>query len=172
MAFLLRYWRYAVMGILALALAFTWHSRNSWKDEAGQWHSAYDAQKSAYIAVQAAARAKAEAQKVKDESRYQALAERADNAEQEISEIRAAAERYARANSVHARAKASHGAAGGAGSSGAGGAAASGNGPGDDASVVVERADFDVLVENTIKLKQVHDWGNDLLAEGLAVKGE
>lgn len=166
-----RYWKYAAIGVLAILLAFAWHRGNSWKETAGVWHTAFDTQKSAYEAAQSAARAQAEAQVVKDHSRYETLAERADNAEKEISGLRAAADRYARANRVR-RPQASGGAAGGTSGTGAGDSAQGGDGAGAPTDVVVSRPDFDQLVGNTIRLKQVHDWGDTLVAEGLAVKAE
>lgn len=42
------------------------------------------------------------------------------------------------------------------------------NGPGPDA-VVLERKDFDVFVENTARLKAVHEWGEGQIRDGLAV---
>ena len=41
------------------------------------------------------------------------------------------------------------------------------NSPGQDA-IVVSRDDFDILTENTIRLKAAHDWGFALVKEGLA----
>ena len=41
------------------------------------------------------------------------------------------------------------------------------NSPGQDA-IVVSRDDFDILTENTIRLKAAHDWGLALVKEGLA----
>lgn len=47
----------------------------------------------------------------------------------------------------------------------------SGNRPGADA-VMVSRADFDVLTANTARLLDVKAWGDELIAEGLAVPVE
>lgn len=177
-SFVGKHWRYFAMGVLLLALAFAWNSRNSWKEDshrwqqtAGAWRKAFDSQKSAYQAAQAAARAKAEAQRVKDESRYQMLAERADNVDQEMANLRRAAGSYARLNSVR-RTGAAKGDSGRTGATGAGSAAEGGDGTGDTTEVAVSRADFDTLVEHSIRLKQVHDWGESLVAAGLATKAE
>lgn len=167
-----RYWKYAAIGVLAILLALAWHSRNSWKETAGVWRAAFDTQKSAYEAAQSAARAKAEAQVVKDRSRYETLAERADNAEKEIAGLRSAADRYARTHRVRSQAGSATRSAGGTSGASAGNTAQGGDGAGADTDVVVSRPDFDQLVENTIRLKQVHDWGESLVAEGLAVKAE
>jgi len=40
-------------------------------------------------------------------------------------------------------------------------------GPGPDA-VILERRDYDTLIDNTIRLKAAHDWGQDMLKDGLA----
>lgn len=48
-------------------------------------------------------------------------------------------------------------------------AAESGNGTSADA-VMVSRADFDVLTGNTARLLNVKAWGDDLIAEGLAIE--
>lgn len=124
-----------------------------------------------YENAQAAAQALAEAEKAKDAAQYQTIAERTDNA-QEAAQRRAAANRYAIANRVRKGTAAAQGAASGASGAGAGGAAKGGDGAGADAGVVVSRTDFDTLVENTIRLKQVHQWGNSLIDAGLAVKAE
>lgn len=41
------------------------------------------------------------------------------------------------------------------------------NGPGADA-VILERADYDILIANTLRLKAVNEWGKALVAEGVA----
>ena len=51
------------------------------------------------------------------------------------------------------------------------GAAASGD-VASDTAVILERADFDILVANTARLVKVHQWGEDLQAAGLAVPVE
>jgi len=50
-------------------------------------------------------------------------------------------------------------------------AAASGN-VASDTAVILERADYDILVGNTARLVKVHQWGEDLQAAGLAVPVE
>ena len=42
------------------------------------------------------------------------------------------------------------------------------NGPGPEA-VVVGRTDYDILVENTIRLEAAHQWGQSLIKDGLAL---
>jgi hypothetical protein len=43
------------------------------------------------------------------------------------------------------------------------------HGPGPDA-VILERRDYDTLIDNTVRLKAANAWGDALIAEGLAVK--
>lgn len=136
--------------------------RNHWRAVAGVLRLDLDAIKDA----QATATALAEAKKREEQATFNQLAERADNATHQITGMRAAAGRYASTNRV--RAKAPEGRPGGTSGASAGEAATGDNGPGADASVVVSRTDFDQLVGNTIRLKQVHDFGNDLIAAGLA----
>lgn len=159
-----------------LALAVALWSRGSWKAEAGRWRetagvwkTAHQTQKLAYQSAQAAARAKAEAQKAKDEVRYRELAERADYADQQIANLRAASQRYAQSHSLrNVKARLAAGAAGRPGAAGESGAAARGDGPGDTA-VVLERTDFDKLVVLAERAVKTHEWGEALIADGKAV---
>jgi hypothetical protein len=159
----------AVLGLI-IAVAHYRGDARKWQSAAAAWKHAFNAQKGAYTAAQAAARAKAEAQRIREQSRFDTLAERADNADAEIQDLRSAANRFASANSVRARAGAAQGAAGRTAAIGKGDAASRSDGPGSDTDVVVPRADFDTLVDNTVRLRQVHAWGEDLIAEGLAAK--
>ena len=58
-----------------------------------------------------------------------------------------------------------------AGPASEGNLAALDNGPGPD-SVVLSRSDFDTLTGNTARLVAVHQWGEDLIAAGLATAGD
>lgn len=168
--FLKRRWKPILLGVIALALIARGDiyriDRNHWRQIAGVLRLDLDAIKSA----QESARQLAEAKKRADQSQYDQLAERADNAERKNTDLRRAADRYAAANRV--RQKTVGSAASGPGGASASEAASGGNGPGSDASVVVSRTDFDTLVGNTIRLKRVHDFGNDLMAAGLAEKSQ
>lgn len=42
------------------------------------------------------------------------------------------------------------------------------NGPGADA-VVLERRDYDTLIDNTVRLKAAHEWGEALILDGVAM---
>lgn len=181
LAFLRGYWRLIVIAALAVALVLAWNSRNgwkkaagSWRETAGTWQTAFDTQKAGFEAMQSAARVRAEAARIETESRFRTLAERADHADTEIADLRAAAARFARANhadGLRARAGTDQADAGGTAAATEAGTASGDNRSGDDA-VVVPRGDFDALVENTIRLKQAHDWGEGLITEGLAAKLE
>lgn len=166
--FLRRRWKPLLIGFLALTLIIRGDyyriDRNHWRAVAGVLRLDLDAIKDA----QATATALAEAKKREEQATFNQLAERADNATRQITGMRAAAGRYASTNRV--RTKAPEGRPGGTGGASAGEAATGGNGPGSDASVALSRADFDTLVGNTIRLKQVHDFGNDLIAAGMAEK--
>jgi len=51
--------------------------------------------------------------------------------------------------------------------------AESGNGPGNTADMVaISSADFDRCTTNSIRLQSVNQWGEDLIAKGLAVEGD
>lgn len=166
LTFLARHWKLITIGlVLAILIGrgdYYRIDRDHWRAVAGVLRIDLDSIKSA----QAAAKQIAEAKKRQEQAQFSQLAERADNAEETNARLRAAAARYAAANRV--RPKAVGGASGGTGGAGASEAASGSNGSGSDASVVVSRTDFDTLVDNTAKLKRIHDWGEDLKAKGLA----
>ena len=168
--FLRRRWKPLLISVIALTLIIRGDyyriDRNHWRQVASVLRLDLDAIKSA----QESARQLAEAKKRADQTQYDQLAERADNAERKNTDLRRAADRYASANRV--RQKAVGGSASGPSGTGSGEAAGGGDGPGSDASVVVSRTDFDTLVGNTIRLKRVHDFGNDLIVAGLAEKSQ
>lgn len=181
-ALALRHWKLLLGGLaIVLLLGSTTYyriDRDHWRKIAGvlridleQVRQLRKQDRANYENAQAAAQALAEAEKAKDAAQYQTIAERTDNA-QEAAQRRAAANRYAVTHRVRKGTTAAPGAASGASGTGASSAAQGGDGAGSDADVVVSRTDFDTLVGNTIRLKQVHDWGDTLVAEGLAVKAE
>lgn len=167
-----RYWKYGIMAALAIALVVCWNRWGAWKDTAYTWKAAAKAQEQSYIAAQEAAKVKAIAKVKEDRATYQALAERIDDNEQELTSLRAAADRYARANRVRSQARTAGGSAGGVPAASKGSSAESGDGPGDAAQVALDRADFDNLVDLAIRMKHVHDHGDELIAAGLAEKVE
>ena len=169
-------WRGGLALVVMLALAAALWSRSSWKAEAGRWQEtagvwkmAQQAQELAYKSAQSAARAKAEAQKAKDEVRYRELAERADHADQQIANLRAASQRYAQRNSLqNVKARITSGTGGRPGAAGESGVASGSDGLRPDA-VVVSAEDFNTLVDNSERLIKVRNWGQSLIADGKAV---
>ncbi|GEM_PF-6536961 len=157
---------------LGFALGVAW-----WQsDRADQWqaHSLTEAAnhrqtKENYRAAQAEAKAKAVAARLETERRYAALAKEADDANENADRWRDAARRYADAGGLRVHAGTGAGGTGsGAGASGADRVATGDDGPG-QAPVVLSRADFDTLTENTGRLLILHDLGVSWMAEGLAV---
>lgn len=174
----------AILAALVAIWGF-WFKFVGWEDTANEWRaaakeerkartawqSAFTTQKQSYRAAQETAKRIALEEKQRDIQNYRTIAERADNADQELNRYRALAERYARANRVRNQAGTARRDAGPANPAGAGDPAAGDNRAGQDA-VVVERSDFDTLVDHSIRLNAIHKWGNELLAQGLAVKAE
>lgn len=105
---------------------------------------------------------RAVAAKAAEEARTRLNSERTDSAHQtELARLRALADRYANANRV--RSKAPGGASSGAPAPTNNHSPQGADGPGTDA-VVLDRDDFDIMVENTARLKAAHDWATTLNA--------
>lgn len=160
-----------ILGGVSIALLIfsvvAWNKWHDWKETARVWRMAFDTQKSAYEAVQAAAKVKLDAQRKVLKNDYDTIAERADNAERKVNDLVAASDRFARANRVPRKAAPAVGASGRTAAAGQGNGSSGDSGPGDDA-VVVPLADFNVLVGNSGRLIQAHDWFKELEAKGLA----
>ncbi|MDE2595971.1 MAG: hypothetical protein KGL44_03740 [Sphingomonadales bacterium] len=115
--------------------------------------------RTAYHAAQAQAAALAAAARAEAEARYQSIAERTDrNAQADLADARTLAADYARrmrAGPVAGRSCTALAAAPGEPAQGA-------DRPGEAAvlpdAVMLSRADFDTMVENTVRLKAAHDW--------------
>lgn len=155
---------------LAVALLFAHdrrvdHLRGEHLAALKESRAAMKAQEEAYSAAQALAEAKALQQKAAFEDKYQAIARRADNAQKQL-EMRGAADRYARAHRVPADLAGSCSRADPATDDHP---SKGGDGPGDDARVAISRNDFDIFVANSIRLSQIHDWGQALIKEKLAI---
>lgn len=100
------------------------------------------------------------------QAKYETLAEKADHAHAiELADARSRAAAYASRNGVRSYCQSS---AGQASSAPEGPVAPRDNGPGADA-VILNRDDFDQLVENTLRLKAAHEWGESLVKDGVAV---
>jgi hypothetical protein len=165
---------YAALGtFLALVLLIAWGRHgytlaDQWRDRSALEAANHRHTKANYRAAQLVATARAEAARIETERRSTALAKEADHANEEAALWADRARRYADAGGMRAQAgTCSDGAPGRAGAAGQADPAARGDGPG---AVTLSRADFDTLTANTDRLIRVHDWGERLIAEGLAVK--
>lgn len=120
-------------------------------------------------AAQVAAATAAEAARLATEAHSRQLAERADNAEQDLAAARDAAARFADARRLqHDSGGAARSPASDTGAASQADAAARGDRPGADA-VVLTRAEYDQFAGNTLRLEQVRQWGQSLIDAGLAV---
>ena len=153
---------------LALALAFTviW-GRAGWRT-AESYQLAHRLQKEAYQSAQAAARNKALAQRIRTENRYAELSRQADYAENQVADLRAAADRFGRL-----RAQAARGAPGGTLAAAPGNPAQDRDRPGENAlaspGILLTKPEYDELVANTLRLERVRRWGETLIQGGLAL---
>lgn len=123
----------------------------------------------AYAAAQVEAQRLAVEAKAKTEAQYADLARRADNAENETAGLRSAAGRFAAARSLSGACEPA--AAGGASSqtpaAPEGGPAPDRDGPRAYA-VVLTRPEYDQLIDNSIRLDRVRQWGESLIKADLA----
>lgn len=149
--------------LLLVALAVQTIRANHYRDSRDQWKTAFDNQKAATIATQQAAKAKAIAAKLTTEARYRAEAEKANDAYQDML---ARAQRASDAYAQRMRAKALGDASGRSPASTPGDGPEGPDRPRADA-VVVGRDDFDILVENSVRLKVAHDWAKTLNVDPL-----
>ena len=153
---------------LALALAFTviW-GRAGWRT-AESYQLAHRLQKEAYQSAQSAARNKALAQRIRTENRYAELSRQADYAENQVADLRAAADRFGRL-----RAQAARGASGGTPAAAPRDPAQDRDRPGENAlaepGILLTKPEYDELVTNTLRLERVRRWGETLIQDGLAL---
>lgn len=164
-AFARRYSGWLKWGVIALALACAWLRGNHYQHDRDAWKSAFTTQKSAYVAAEAAASAKAIAAKIRTENQSAELARKADHAETIVDDLRAAADRLA---TRRVRPAATCGAPSGAASPAPAGPSPDRDGLGADA-VVLTRPEYDELVSNSLRLERVRRWGESLIAAKLAV---
>jgi hypothetical protein len=135
---------------------------------ADKWHSEADHVKTALQAISAAQKSALAAQMAVNKAasdRSAQIAKDNDNANQDAYH-RGAAD-YASSHRV--RSCAISGASGTTLAAAKGGIAQSDNRSG-EGSVMVSQVDFDTLNENTERLLKVHDWGDKMIAAGLAGK--
>jgi hypothetical protein len=135
---------------------------------ADKWHSEADHAKTALQAVSAAQKSALAAQLAVNKATSEKSAQIAkdnDNANQDA--YRSGAVDYA--NSHRMRSCAVSGASGATLAAAKGDTAESDNRSG-EGSIMVSQADFNALNENTERLLKVHDWGDKMIAAGLAGK--
>ena len=153
------YPREAIIVALLVAFAWAWHGNTKrdrviadWQTAAKAWQSASDANKAAAIA-----QVKATEAKYKQAAKENSLVEKALRADLGARNVayadRMRADKVCRVNTPAAPSP---------------DPAPVDNSPGPDA-VVVSRADFDILAENTIRLKAANEWGQSLVKDGLAI---
>lgn len=151
--------------LIALALTFAW-GKAGWRSSAS-YELALDMQKQAMVAAQAAAQARAITAKIAAENESAELARKADNAEDQIAGLRAAAEHFRDARSVRWT-KEVGGSCVPASAPSPVGPAPDRDGPGEDA-VVLTRPEYQDLVDNSLRLEQVRLWGESLIVAKRAI---
>lgn len=113
--------------------------------------------------MQLAAKEKAEAERLRMEAEYQEKAEKADDEyRSKLADASARAAAYAN----RMRVQAPYSASSGSGASTESNPATSADRSSEDAEyIAVTRSDFDVMIENTLRLKAAHEWAVGLNAE-------
>lgn len=154
--------RWLHYGLLALACAILWMRGNAWERTAETWKTAHAAQKEAFQSAATAARLKAVVAKLQAENRYKELARSNDETLDEMrGEARAAADRYAAGHRL--RPQATGPACGGPAAAPTGGDPGEPERPGAGAELLaISQRDFDILVENTVRLEAAHAWAKTL----------
>jgi hypothetical protein len=157
-----RPWQAAVIVLCALSLWLN-HGKQAALDDRDALATRLVEQKAEYVAAQDAAKAKAEAARIATENRYAEIARRKRDDE---TAARDAIARYVAANRLQNACRPTSG----TGKAGESDPAKRRDEPGGETEfLAVSRNDFDILVENTHRLERVHQWGNDLITEKLAV---
>lgn len=157
--------KYPLQVALVASLAIScwlWNGRQEARANAAKWETAFSDQKLAYERASKEAAALAIAQVKAVESKSAQIAK--DNANEERA-LRA--ELGARAAANADRMRADKYCSRLAATAPQDNPAPVDPGPGADA-VILSRPDYDLMVENTIRLKAVHAWGQDALRDGLA----
>lgn len=176
-----RWTHYAVLvlvcGLLLVRGNHYERDRDAWKDTAGRWESAQQAQEAAYVAAQAAAKVKAIAAVLATETKYKEIADAAQS--RHTASLDAALQRagtYAAVNRVR-RAQAAPGAGGRSAAATPHDSPSRDDRSGREAELVaITRRDLDVCTINTARLDTivnvvVPDWIKDGLAIPVAEFG-
>jgi hypothetical protein len=155
---LVRHWKLIAMGLLAVAFALQTLRANHYAAKAETCAIARKNDRKAYELASKEAEARAVAQKQAVEASYRAKAERTDD------DYQTALSRAQRASDAYARRMRAQVSGGASGSTPASSPSDGPEGPdrsGSDA-VVVTRDDFDILVENSVRLEAAHQWAKTL----------
>jgi hypothetical protein len=155
-----------IFGCLSIALALALGVQTLRLHSAQNHVARLNAEIAAIMSAQDAAKLKAEAARKQTETTYQEIARHADErAAQAYANGRDAASEYARTHRVPAR---TCGPSSGTVAPAVPDPSGDHNELGPDA-VLLSREDFDRLNANTLRLQQVHEWGERLMDEGLAM---
>lgn len=155
-----------IFGTLSIALALVLGVQTVRLHSAQNHVARLNAEIAAIMSAQEAAKLKAEAARKQTETTYQEIARHADErAAQAYANGRDAASRYA---DLHRVRPAACGPSSGPASPAVPDPSGDHNELGPDA-VILSREDFDRLNANTLRLQQVHEWGERLMDEGLAM---
>lgn len=154
--------------ILIALVAGLWLRGNLLGADRDKWRKVALDQQTAFNHAAIEAAQKAEADRIATEAKSASNARKADNViPPSVTHQRAAADRYADAHRL--RPEADCRLSGPAGAPPANGAAPDRDGPGPDA-VVIPRADFEQLRDNTLRLERVRLWGESEIEAGRAMK--
>jgi hypothetical protein len=156
--------------ILIALIAGLWLRGNILGADRDKWRKATQDQETAFSKASVEAALKAEADRIATEVKSATNARKADNViPPSVTHQRAAADRYADAHRL--RPEADCHLSGPTIAPPANGAAPDRDGPGLDA-VVIPRAHFEQLRDNTLRLERVRQWGESEIEAGRAVKVE
>lgn len=141
-----------------------------WEVQANAEGESHRQTKANYTAAQKQAADKARDARLATERQLARIAKEADDANEDADRWRAAARRFADAGGLQGGSgSALAGSRGAAGTCPEDRLAQGGDGPG-GAAVLLSRAAFDTLTDNTDRLLRVHAWGDRLIADGLALR--
>lgn len=133
--------------------------RDTWKLASQKWRSAHAKLNGKYQMDLA----RAERDRAQAQADYDDAARRADRAEADLNDMRDRATRYANRMRITVR-------QGEPGAPGTDHPAEDRDGPGEATEfIAVARNDFDILVENSLRLEKVFRWGQDLIDRKRAV---
>lgn len=168
MGLIARYPLHALFLALLCLSGWLWHGKGEAQDQSALWQAAFTAQKKAYETAQEAASAEALAARQETERQYEEIAHEAD-----VQHAAFAANYRTRLSDYVAthglRSEVAGRPSGGTSPAPEDQAAESGNAAGTETTMVaVSRSDLAMLADNTARLEAVREWGQQLIAVGLA----